>query len=138
MQDTTKKQLKASTLETYSTIYNRCYRKAIAARQVSPDDPVMVTNEDLVDDWYAWATEMRPNTANMQRAALIYFIREKKRAGWKEAVDRLLAAPSRDNRARRPDSDSDQPVKRTRPPGRMIPERDLQKLLATLGNMNLW
>ena len=44
-------QLKASTLKTYSTVYDRSLRQTVKKRQTNLDEPIEISSMNLVDDW---------------------------------------------------------------------------------------
>ena len=48
-------KLKASTVLTYTTIYERSMRNSVKRRQTTPDDPVSVTPLEMVEDWLVQA-----------------------------------------------------------------------------------
>lgn len=131
--DTPLVPLGANTLKTYTALYERAQRVALAKRQTSPEDHVEITPADLVNDWFTSLDATSLKTANTQRAAIIRMLQEKKPNGWEEPCHRLrvdgLEAMSNQ---RRQESNSD---RRTRTPGRMIPEKDLKILINTLANM---
>lgn len=130
-------ELKASTIQTYRIVYDRCMRKAIAKREINPDEPVQITPLDLVEDWLLTVGSCRPQTANTQRSALLWAIAQSQEPGWKEALNRLnlnkQEGPSRTY------SDEDlESNRRSRAPGRMIPEADLHILLNRLASRGEW
>ena len=53
-------QLKASTLETYRTVYDRSLPQAVEKRQTNPDEPIEISSMDLVDDWTSGIETCRP------------------------------------------------------------------------------
>ena len=64
-------QLKASTLKTYRTVYDRSLRQPVEKRQTNPDEPIEISSMDLVDDWTSGIGTCRPKTINMHRIALL-------------------------------------------------------------------
>ena len=64
-------QLKASTLKTYRTVYDRSLSQAVEKRQTNPDEPIEISSMDLVDDWTLRIGTCRPKTINMHRIALL-------------------------------------------------------------------
>lgn len=126
-------QLKSRTILTYRTIYERCMRNSVQRRQATPDDPVTVTPMDLVEDWLATSGTKKPRYANTERSALIWSLNTLRETGWEEAYTRLrTVAQERNTVSRNKQAETD---KRSREPGRMIPENDLRTLLNALTNM---
>ena len=64
-------QLKASTLKTYSTVYDRSLRQPVEKRQTNPDEPIEISSMDLVDDWTLRIETCCPRTSNTHRSALL-------------------------------------------------------------------
>ena len=129
-------ELKDSTVKTYQTIYNRAVRHALEVRQTAEDEHITISPMDLVDDWVAEVTKKKPGTINMARSALLWTFLRDKPHGWQDAYHRLYRMRQENVRGTGPEMDEDS--KRTRIPGRIIPEADLNILLNELATMNPW
>ena len=133
--DETPLALKASTTNTYMTIYRRCLARSIKLRQTTQDDPVSIAPINVVEDWLATVERSKPRYANTERSALLWAFANLKEPGWQEAYMRLRTVVqerltvSRDEQAKN--------ERRSREPGRMIPEEDLSKLLNVLATMGV-
>lgn len=130
-------ELKASTIKTYRIVYDRCMRKAITKREINPDEPVQITPLDLVEDWLLTVGSCRPQTANTQRSALLWAIAQSHEPGWQEAMNRLNLNKQQSTRSSRSD-EALESGRRSRAPGRMIPEADLHILLNRLASRGEW
>ena len=130
-------QLKASTLKTYRTVYDRSLRQAVEKRQINPDEPIEISPMDLVDDWILGIGTCRPRTSNTHRSALLWALAHNKAQGWEVAHERL--ASMRQESVRGFDAfEGNELGKRSRTPGRMIPEAALHTLLNTLATRGEW
>lgn len=132
-------QLKASTIKTYEVVYRRCLRKAIEKRQVNCDEPIQITAMDLVDDWIENSKVYSPRTSLTQRSALLWAFIDMKLNGWQEAHDLLSVIHKKyvTHTSRTPREPHDL-LQRSREPGRMIPEADLNTLLNRLATRGEW
>lgn len=87
----------------------------------------------MVEDWLVTTVGSKPRYANTERSALLWALGVNKPHGWQEAYTRLrTVAQERNTVARNKQATGD---KRSRAPGRMIPEEDLSKLLNGLADM---
>jgi hypothetical protein len=125
--------LKASTKNTYMTIYRRCLARSIKLRQTTQDDPVSISPINVVEDWLATVESSKPRYANTERSALLWAFGNLKEPGWQEAYTRLRTVVQEHTTAAR--SKQAATDRRSREPGRMIPEEDLSKLLNVLASM---
>ena len=126
-------KLKASTINTYTTIYERSMRNSTKKRQTTPDDCFLVDPIDMVKDWMATIGENKPRYANTERSALLWALGVHKPHGWQDAYVLLRNTPQEPLTVARNKITSGD--RRSRAPGRMIPEEDLPILLNELITM---
>jgi integrase len=129
--------LKDSTIKTYKTIYDRRYRRALDKREVNPDEPVIITPMDLVNDWITDIGVNRPKTANLERAAIIWGIGTMRKPGWADAYTRMVQIRQMSLYGDQSGGE-DGFARKTRTPGRMIPEEDMKILMNKLAGMGRW
>lgn len=110
-------------------------KQALAKREVNLDEPVQITPNDLVDDWLGSVGTKRPRTMNTHRSAILWVLRNDQPPGWATAYDRLIEIQQESVRSKGSESNEASP-KRSRTPGRMLPEEDLVLLINTLVNMD--
>ena len=125
-------ELKPSTVRAYETLFERIHRKTMIYLMDSPEDVVFVTSDDLVAHWLAKQTGSSYATVCLARSALIWHFETKQPDGWQAALERIRAYLPVKADFIQEVSDTDFSVKRTRPPGRMIPEAHLHRLIDEL------
>ena len=126
--------LKSNTVAKYEAVYNRFVGKVTSTLQFSPDEPITITPTELVEHWIASAPETRGQTGNLERAAILWVLNHNRAAGWEEAHKRLSAIRRTPSflRAQRESNRPLGPTVRTRSPGKVIPEDDLNLIMAEL------
>lgn len=134
----TPQDLKPNTIRTYRLIYDRYMRNALESREINPDEPALVIPMDLVDDWFANSAGNQPRTANIHRSALLWVLRNSKAEGWEDAHARLTSMKQRSLYSVSGQDNQETPKKRSRAPGRMLPQQDFETLSHALANKGTW
>lgn len=125
--------LKSSTVLIYKTLAERIIRRTHAYLQESPEDVVWPTPEDLIFNWKRKFFTSTYNTVNLERSALMWHFETTKPSGWEAGLAILKAHIPRRSEFL---GNADQVfTRRSRPPGRMIPEDHLKKLIQYLSTL---
>lgn len=124
--------LKDTTVLIYKTLAERITRRTRLQLQDSPEDYVWPTPADLLKNWSRQWTTSTYSTVSIERSALMWHLQSSKPAGWEEAFSELKATVPRRSDFTNIDQVNS---RRTRPPGRMIPEAHLTKLIQHLGTL---
>ena len=127
--------LKDSTILIYKTLAERITRRTRMHLQDSPEDYVWPTPEDLLGNWLRQWTTSTYSTVSIERSALMWHLQSSKPAGWEATFAELKAKiPRRSDFVVNTNTDQVN-SRRTRPPGRMIPEAHLTTLIQHLGTL---
>lgn len=122
--------LKESTLLSYQTLTERIIRRTRAYLQDSPEDVINPTPADLIHNWERKSESGTYSTAAIERSALMWHLSSAKPKGWEDAIATLKnRIPKRSDFNANSDRIS---TKRSRAPGRMIPEAHLKTLIQHL------
>lgn len=130
--------LQPTTIRTYKQIYKRYLRSANESRGINPDEPEFIKPMHLVDDWFSNMGGSKPQTTNIHRSALLWMMRNTKPEGWEEAHARLTGIKQRSIYGPSAQDNQDPPQKRSRRPGRMLPQQDFELLITALANKGKW
>ena len=127
--------LKSSTILIYKTLVERITRRTRVYLQEAPEDFILPTPADLIFNWERKFTTSTYNTVNLERSALMWHFMTTKPSGWESGLAALKARiPRRSEFLGFTDQVS---VRRSRPPGRMIPEDHLKKLIQYLSTLRV-
>ena len=126
--------LQPTTIQTYKQIYNRYLRSANESRGANPDEPEFIKPMHLVDDWFLNMGGSKPQTLNIHRSALLWMMRNTKPEGWEEAHARLTGMKQRSIYGPSAQDNQEPLPKRSRRPGRMLPQQDFELLTTALAN----
>lgn len=123
----------------YELIYLRLWREARSQTIMTRGEWTEVTAHDLIEGWLSRARQTGRysiNTLRKYRAALIYWLPEKRLPGWEEALKIMMTSTPEnvaDAEGGAPgDFISDGPLPRRRQSQRMIPEEDFGPLISAL------
>lgn len=117
----------------YKTLSRRIIRRTQAYLQESPEDVVIPTPADLIQNWQQKFESSTYNTISIERSALIWHFESERPEGWEEALAALKEqVPRRAEFIENVDRIS---TTRSRTPGRMIPETHLKKLIQHLSKL---
>lgn len=125
--------LKESTLLSYKTLAERITRRTCVQLQESPEDYILPTPADLIRNWERRFDSSTYSTVAIERSALLWFFEFTKPKGWEDAIATLKQrVPKRADFSVNIDQVS---TRRSRPPGRMIPEDHLKTLIQHLSTL---
>lgn len=129
------RQLKSRTIEAYKKAYKAVFLQATNEIRTAEDDPAIPTLSDMVWSLKYNLTQLRANTLQLRKSALLWHIREYKLHGDKEVIHDLIKW-----KPFKVPMPSFPLHRKTRAPGRMIPKDDLEILshqLLKMGEMGI-
>lgn len=133
--------LKHTTVELYKSLANRVNRRTRLQLQESPEDPALISPLEMVQNWRGHWLKSVYTTICLERSAMLWTFKNEQPFGWQEALSALeRMQPKRADFNRNENSIDDEDTvstRRTRPPGRMIPQEHFNALIQTLGKFRI-
>lgn len=115
-------------LKIYQRHYERAYEQAESELRITDDTPVALSPEDVAAYVMRNPRNLQRTTLVLQRAALLYFFRDRKPHGHEAAIELLTAWRPTDPGTEDDGDDPDEQRAATRSKGKVIPEGDLHLL----------